>query len=340
MAAVLARDVLISDLDGRHWANWLGLLLPPAVMNAPRFAVVWIHDGAAIKCVVRGAGAIPLDRVPFEGTSQGHLVELRRALDVDAVIVLERDALADLFTLIDRELDFDADYVAQGLAMLRATKQLAGAGIWSEPRLLEIVPAPPFEALQRTFDLLVPDDASLIAYVFEDDHSDVHASIIATKAAGHIDAVATHKALEDALPGPRLARNWRAQHKRVLELTADRFGKPAVGVFLDRRTYYRILTGPTDTLTRELRARNVIIDPAPAWLLGMLGGATVAAVATRGARAFASFLPAGARKMAVGFALQAQDMVAASNANPWSLLGFDPIELWLRVRHFYRHAPA
>ncbi|HUH05654.1 MAG TPA: hypothetical protein VML75_26855 [Kofleriaceae bacterium] len=334
---MLARDVLISDLDGRHWANWLGLLMPHGVMDAPRFAVLWIHQGAPIKCVVRGAGAIPLDQVPFEGTSQGELVELRKALEVDAVIVLDRDALAEVFTAIDRNLDFEADYVAQSLTMLRAVKQLAGAGIWSEPRLLEIVPAPPFEALQRTFDLLIPNNSSLLAYVFEDDHSDIHASIIATKAAGHIDAVATHKVFEDMLPGPRLARTWRAQHKRVLELTAERFGRPAVDVFLDRRTYYRILTGPTDTLTRELRARNIIIDPAPAWLLGLLGGATVAAVATRGARAFARYLPDGARKMAAGFAQQAQDMVSTSNANPWALLGFDPIELWLRTRHFYRH---
>jgi hypothetical protein len=50
--------------------------------------------------------------------------------------------------------------------------------------------------------------------------------------------------------------------------------------------------------------------------------------------------PDGARKMAAGFAQQAQDMVTASNANPWALLGFDPIELWLRVRRFYRQSPS
>ena len=47
-----------------------------------------------------------------------------------------------------------------------------------------------------------------------------------------------------------------------------------------------IITGPSDQLARELNAKRVVIDPAPAWLLGLLGGAAVAAMAGRaGARA-------------------------------------------------------
>ena len=80
----------------------------------------------------------------------------------------------------------------------------------------------------------------------------------------------------------------------------------------------------------------MIIDPAPAWLLGLLGGATVAAVAQRGAMALASLLPQAARDRAHELADRARAAMKDSGANPFSLLGFDPIELWLTLRHYYK----
>lgn len=336
---MLARDVEIADIDGRHWQNWLGLLAPPGMLEAPRFAVVWVDGERVLKAIVRGQGAVDPARVPYDGSADAPR-QIAEALGVPVVVVLDREALAEVLGIIERELRFEDDFVAQGLTMLRGVKELAGAGIWTEPRLLELVPAPPFDALQRTFDFLVPNGSALVAYVFEDDRSDVHASIIATKVGGHIDQVATHKAIEDVLPARRLARRWRGEHKRVLDAVSERYARPSVAVFLERRTYYRILTGPTDTLAREIRARNVVIDPAPAWLLGLLGGATVAAVATRGARALSSLLPEQARQLAGRLAKEARAAANASGANPWALLGFDPIELWLNVRHLYREPRA
>jgi len=336
---VLAADVEIVDIDGRHWANWYELLLPPSLGPhaevAPRWAVVFIEGGRVVHAVVNGHGALVPDLVPFSGTGREALAELRDALDVGAVVVLSTTALPEVMAEIESELRLGDDIVDQGLTVLRALKRVHGAGLWTEPHLLDLLPTPPYEALQKTFDLLVANNTSLSAYVFEDDGSDVHASIIALKLAGHIDLVTTHQALEDSLPGRALARQWRSQRKRLLRSINDRVGKPSVGVFMDKAAYRRILTGPTDQLSRELSARNVIIDPAPAWLLGLLGGAAAMAIAGRSAKALAKMLPSGARKLASDLATSAQDVMRSSNASPWALLGFDPIELWLRVRHFY-----
>jgi hypothetical protein len=339
--AVLARDVEIADIDGRQWENWLRLLAPPGAVDDPQFALVWIDDaGAVVKAVIRGRGAVPPGEVPYAGASQEALAQLAAELGVATVVVLTVDALPELFARIERELRPEDDYVAQGLTMLRALKALAGRKIWSEPRLLELVPAPPYEALQRTFDLLIPDGGAMAAYVFEDDRSGIHASIIATKVRGHIDQVATHKAIADLVPPAALAGRWRGEHKQVLGAIEHRFARPTVAVFLERATYYRVLTGPTDTLARELRAKNVLIDPAPAWLLGLLGGATVAAMATRGAKMLAGFLPPNARKMATDMAKSARGAAKSAGADPWAILGFDPVELWLELRHLYRAPPA
>ena len=97
---------------------------------------------------------------------------------------------------------------AAGLAVLRALKARSGRGVWSEPALLALLPAPHYEPLQRTFDLLIPDDSALAAYVVADDRRAILASIIAVKRGGHIAQVTTHAAIADLVPEAALARDW------------------------------------------------------------------------------------------------------------------------------------
>jgi hypothetical protein len=42
-------------------------------------------------------------------------------------------------------------------------------------------------------------------------------------------------------------------------------------------------------------------------------------------------LPQGARDRAAAFAQRAKDAI-----DPFALLGFDPLELWQRIKHYYR----
>jgi len=226
--------------------------------------------------------------------------------------------------------------VAQGLIILRALKKQAGKTVWTEPPLLDLLPAPAYEPLQRTFDLLVPDRSAMVAYVIEDDRRRVHASIIAVKARGDITRAATHRAIDDVISEADLARDWHKSYRRVLEAVEERFAKPSLAVFVERSTLLGVLTGPSDQLARELNAKRVVIDPAPAWLLGLTGGAAVAAMAGRAASALASMLPQATRDRASALASRARDALNNSSANPFALLGFDPIELWSRLKHHYR----
>jgi hypothetical protein len=47
-------------------------------------------------------------------------------------------------------------------------------------------------------------------------------------------------------------------------------------------------------------------------------------------------LPQATRDRASALANRAQDAMKASGAHPFALLGFDPIELWSRLKHHYR----
>jgi hypothetical protein len=330
---VLSPEIDLADLDARHWTNWWRLLVPPRVLAQPAWALAILDGGSLAKLIVTGKGSI--DPLPaFPGTKS--LAAWARTLGVAAVIAVERELVAQLSAEIEGALRFDQDFAEQGLVALRALKKHAGHGLWTEPALLELLPAPTYEPLQRTFDLLVPDRSALVAYVIDDDRARIHASVIAVKDDGDLIRAATHRAIADLVPEASFARDWQKQQKRVLAAVEERFAKPSIALFLERATLLRILTGPSDQLAREINQKHVVIDPAPAWLLGLLGGAAVAAMAGRAATALASMLPQGARDRGRAIAERAKDALKDSGAHPFALLGFDPLELWSRVKHFYR----
>ena len=298
------------------------------------WALAILDRGTLTHLIVRGEGARAI--VPLPGLHARALAQYAQTLGVAAVIAIERRVLAALSLEIEAALRLDQDPIAQGLVALRALKKHAGNGIWTEPPLLELLPAPAYDPLQRTFDVLVPDRSAMLAYVVEDDRSRIHTSIIAVKAHGDVVRAATHRAIDDLVPEAAFAQKWDSDFRRVLEAVEQRFARPSIALFIERATLMRVVTGPSDQLARELNAKRVVIDPAPAWLLGLLGGAAVAAMAGRAATAIASMLPPATRERASALASRAREVIKESGASPFALLGFDPIELWSQLKHHYR----
>ena len=333
---VLSPELELTDLDARHWKNWWRLLTPPRVIDQPRWALAVLEHGAVIKLVVTGQGSIDPATTPLPGLTAKGLEAWARALGVSAVIAIERTLIGQLSAEIEGALRFEHDLVEQGLVALRVLKKHAGHGVWTEPPLLDLLPAPAYEPLQRTFDLLIPDRSALVAYVIDDDREKIHSSIIAVKHDGDITRAATHRAIADLVPEAAFARDWEKAHKRVNAAVEERFAKPSVALFLERGTLMKIITGPSDQLAREINAKRVVIEPSPAWLLGLLGGAAVAAMAGRAASAMASMLPRSARDAASAIKSRAASAIKDSGAHPFALLGFDPLELWAQLRHHYR----
>lgn len=333
---MLSAELELDHLDARHWIAWWSLLVPPRVLAQPAWALAIVDGEELLKVIVTGRGSIDPRTAPLAGVDGKTLAAYAQQLGVAAVVVIHRGLVAELAAEIEGALTLEQDLVEQGLAALRALKRHAGRGLWTEPPLLEILPAPGYEPIQKTFDVLIPDRSALCAYVVEDDRSRIHASIIAVKQGGDIVRAATHRAIADLVPEAGFARDWEKHHKRVLAAVEERFAKPSLALFLERATLMRIVTGPSDQLARELDKKRVVIDPAPAWMLGLLGGATMAAMAGRAASALASMLPQSTRDRASALASRAKGALMDSGAHPFALLGFDPLELWARLKHFYR----
>src|SRR5690349_17410426 len=147
------------------------------MLAQPRWAPVVLDGGPerVVKVVIAGGdGAIDPARAPLPGLAAADLAAYARRLDVGAVVVIERSVIAQLSFEIEAALSPIQDGLEQALVALRALKHHAGRGVWTEPPLLDLVPAPGFDAVQRTFDLLVPDRSALLAYVIEDDRQRVH----------------------------------------------------------------------------------------------------------------------------------------------------------------------
>ncbi|MEZ4361347.1 MAG: hypothetical protein R3B48_14270 [Kofleriaceae bacterium] len=339
-------DLRLTDLDRRHWENGWRLVVPRRAWGARAWALAVVEDAAggagppALHRVILGGpagqGQLDLAPIPWRGVERTDLEQLARALGVPAVIVVEKSALRELSRTLEPQLDAHQDLFAQGLLALRAIKPMLGARLWTHPPVLDLLPTPSYENVQRTFDLLVPDDTSMLFYVIEDDRQKLHTSLLIRKRRGHVDTISTHRALRHDLAEEDLARSWKTSYPRVLAAAGARLARPSLGLFLEHATLQRILTGPGDQLSRELSAKRVILDPAPAWLLGLLGGATVAAVAGRGARVLASMLPQAARQRASGLAQRAALAMKETGVHPFALLGFDPLHLLTQLQQFYR----
>ena len=335
---MLADDIAMVDIDGRHVRGWVELLLPPGLRAEPRWALVALDRGRPIHAIRGGEGALELDRLRFAGTGRQALRALRSRLGVDVLLVFEREALGRLAASAESRLSLRDHYTAQSLVWLAAFRAEHRAGIWLDPPLADLLPPLRADALERTFDLLIPDGSAMVAAIIDDDRRQLLASAIAVKDRSRLTEVTTFRAIADALPETTLARGFTTQYRRANALIGQRVAEVSVAVYAERAAVHRILSGPADQLSRELASRALIIDPMPRWLAALIGGASAAALAGRGARRLGALLPGPARRAAQSIAAEGARRVRESGAHPWQVLGFDPLELWRKVRGYYRGA--
>lgn len=330
---MLSPDIALVALDRAHLLGWMRLLLPPA-LGATSWGLILRENKRALRAIVCRQGRehaeiLGADAVPgFDVTPPG-LRSLADTWGVGMVMVLDSEIVPALMAEIDGALMLSQDYVAQWLVMVKAIKRYHRQGIYLEPPVLDFVPSASYDALQATFQTLIPDDRSLLAYIVSP--AGVDASVIAVKRRGDIVLATTHAAIADRVPERDLGTGWRRQVSRVNGVVAERFAPPVIAVYAEREAVRRILSG--GDLAAELAQGSVVLDPAPAWLLALVGSAAAFSAAGRSAKALASMLPGSARAYAKGALSTAMSAIRERGPNPFAQLDFDPIAL---LRHLLR----
>lgn len=342
---MLSLTLQMRDINPEHWARLLGLMLPPpggdpqpgagrgalsllARATAPQRvsrtalspempAIVLTRGGQPVRIVRLGGGTLPVSELNGSVTQEA-LRALRHRRRLPFVAAVDLNQLPVLWAEAQSVVRIDDDYVAQQLAMLRVFREHLGRSVIVDPRLLGSVPIPTAGLLQRTFDRMLPDGRSLVFYLLED--GAVYTSLIVVKRAGDIELVTTHDAISDVRCGS--TRDASA----VLRAVSQRLAPPHIGVFLPLRVWQETLAGDRSAIARAMAARRAALDPAPAWLLALVGVGVVAEAATRSGRLAGQLLAAsklGARLLPG----KATEKVVQTLSNPLDALGLDPWEL-------------
>ncbi|MBI5477215.1 MAG: hypothetical protein HY906_00075 [Deltaproteobacteria bacterium] len=193
---MFSRDVNVHDIDARHYVNLRRLLEPEyqayrAGGGKALPLVVILERGKPIKAVRADRGRVPLADVRWYGP--GAMERARQENGGAFLLAVELATARTALREIEERVRLEEDGVAQALHVARVLQAHAGNGIYLSPRVLGGVPVPSYEAVQRTFDLLYPDERSVVVYVFE--RGEIHASLIAAKRRGDITEITTHLAL-------------------------------------------------------------------------------------------------------------------------------------------------
>lgn len=317
---VLAPDLQFVDVDGMHWARFLGLFLrswaagggeESGASARPGSLFVFVDGGRVLRALLTGAGEIDPARIPWRGPGTD-LEPIRRAHGAVRVVVLDEGALARLVEEAERRLAPGQDYVEQILHLLGAWRARVGDGIWMEPRRLSRFQVPSYDAVQRTFDQLWPDGRTLVFYLIDEEADEVYTSLILGKRKGDLSLVTTHLAVADEA---RIGRGWRRQCRDVLRTVSEWFGPPHIGLFASVESWRRVSGGPRGILAREIARRHVIVDPAPLWLLTLIGGSAALGIAEGAASILGRFVPH-------------EWQARLKSLAPFAPLGLDPVELW------------
>jgi hypothetical protein len=323
---VISPDVEILDIDGEAWGNLVRLLhlAPPEVVDqaggpggggSP--AVLFLLGGRPVKGAFVGGGTFPTHDLEWSGPAS--LARIRRKLGAPLLLAAEEGRLAEVLATAEGRLRHADDLVAQGLMLGTALRGAVGRGFYLDPDPLHGFPIPTYDTVQRTFDALFADGRSIALFVL--DGKAVHASVILQKEHGDVTRVATH----DALGGIHVGSTLAATHRQLVQRLRRSFAEPALAATLDLRTWRRIERGPAGSAARALTAGDLILDPAPPWLLTLIGAGAAYGAATRGAQLLGRFIPSPVRDMAQGLGQRL-------SGGPFQLLGFDPADLLRRVR--------
>jgi hypothetical protein len=153
------------------------------------------------------------------------------------------------------------DYAEQMLTLIAAFRKERGAGLRVEPPTPP-GPVPPFGLVQLLFNLLWPDNTSIVLYVVDEDTEKIFTSLILGKRRGDLDLMTTDLYLgEQGLN----VRNWRADQIRLRKLVSEKVATPYLACFATLRAWRDWHDADTGSacMKRLRKAGDLILDPFP-----------------------------------------------------------------------------
>lgn len=348
---MISRDLRVDQIDPGHYANLWQLMHPPAggdpepqiwgplaqIFSAPapdpdslaalspRLPALALFSGARVVRVIQvGGGVLPSEEL--RSFDQAGLRAYRASQGLPFVAAVDLEALPQLWAEAQRKVKLGDDLVAQELSMLRVFQGALGRQILVEPQLMGSLPLPTYAMLQKAFDHMLPDGRSLVFYLV--DQGRIWTSLIAVKEGGDIVRVTGHGAIAREVRFSSI----RSDAKAVNQAVAQRLAPPHIGIYLPLRIWHELVAGDRSAVARAIANRQALLDPAPPWLLAIVGAGAVAEAANRSLHLASKLLSRtklGSRFLPDGG--KAKKLVQRVS-NPLEMIGLDPWEMlrWSR----------
>lgn len=269
---MLSTDVLVQDIDADGWANLFSLadrrtikriLNETVKIRAPRKRLFIMYQGENVLKAWHSEKGSLLDDFVWSGPSD--IESIANRYDVDRITVVERSAIPRIYENFQKRMNFKDTYVKQIFTIIEAVRAEIGKGLmfYPEPK----IPHLSYEAVNQIYKIFVPDNATVVFYLFEGER--VWTSLIIGIKNGLVDLLTSHDALvADGFE----VKNWREDYKKINELIAKKFREPAIGFYADLVSFARIINSKKGmkALNAARKAEDVIMEPLPMKIRGLL----------------------------------------------------------------------
>ena len=264
-------DTQFTGFDARSWSRMVALVAPGAIGLAPGSArraasepggVLWVIYNArgVLRAVHSRRGVVTLDGwsepADLEGIAAKH--------GAHYAVAAREGAIEELYERIGARLRPDDDLFGTVLLVLGALRELIEDGrIHTTPKLSGAIPMPTPEVIGRAWDALLPDGRVAVVATFEDAALDT--ALIVRRRGRGLDRVMGPEALR-AMVGP-LGGDFSRDFRFVRDGVEREVGPLAFGLYAETETLRSLLRAPdSGRWARSIAAREVMLDPMPAWV--------------------------------------------------------------------------
>jgi hypothetical protein len=324
---VLSANLRVTGYDAASWGRLVSLFeVRPRQLagehpdSSGLLVVVEDARGACCAAFIGDRGAIAV--TTYSG--RGDLPALCAQHGVRRAVALRLGTIEELTERAAEHVLRTDDYAAQWLALFEAARALEREGaLYFWPEAKNIVPLPSLQLLTRALDVVLPDEHSFVAALWDD--ADLWTALVLRRRGGQFDLVAGPELVLDTV-GP-LSGDYRRDHRALSRGISESVAPVQLGIYSQRRRFERLLReAEPGSWAKAIALREVIIDPSPAYVHIAVGADALRATARKtgqllGGFDFMTYIEPWAR--------YAREQVA-NVASVTGMLGFNPLQVLAR----------
>jgi hypothetical protein len=332
---VIALETTFRGFDARSWHRLVTLVAPGLASHAPyEFDARAAEQGGTLLVIYHGeriVRAIHTHRGVVDATvwpGADEIAALAHAHGARFVLAAEAGAVEELYERIGARIRFDDDAPTTLLLTLGALRELRDEGqlhLW--PLLLDDrIPLPTAAVLRRTFDFVLPEGRAALVMLFDGDAIDT--ALLVHRRGDTLDRVYGPEELR-AVIGP-LGGDFRRDYRVIRPAIERAFGPLAFAIYSETATVQSLLRNERPAAWAEaIAARDVIMDPMPAWMAVAAGAGVVRAAAARSKGLMAGLGILSALSPTVRRLREVADVVTGFDIE--QVLGFNPFRVLAQI---------